>query len=54
VCSALVNEPLFSAHGFKFLALPLVQMEVGICPFPCGDAQPKNLGSFLAWLSGLQ
>jgi hypothetical protein len=42
-CSAQGNERLFSAYGFKFLALPLVQMELGICPFSCGEEQSKNL-----------
>jgi hypothetical protein len=49
-CSALGNECLFNEYGFKFLAFPLVQMELGSCPFSGGEEQQQNL-LFLAMLN---
>jgi hypothetical protein len=33
---------LFSASVFTSLALPVVQMDLGICLFPRGEEQPKK------------
>jgi hypothetical protein len=46
LCSTLGNECLFSAYGFKFLAFPLVQMELGSCPFSRGEEQQKKSSIF--------